>query len=88
MGAWLELIAFTPLQWGLIVFSFVTCAVVSERALARAKRDSISQMLEAQRDAGLCNRCLMREKKRLEKMGFAAVETERLMRQKSGFTRV
>lgn len=85
MSEWLD---FTAVQWGCIVFSFVTCAIVTERTLLRAKRESVEVILGFFRDDGLCDRCLAREKKRLEMAGYASVETERLMREKSGFTSV
>lgn len=83
MVEWLD---FTPIQWGCIVFSFVVCGVATERTLARLKRESIQAILGYLHDEGLCSRCLEREKKRLEKLGYATVETERLMREKSVLT--
>lgn len=85
MWEWLN---FTPIQWGCIVFSFIVCAVVTERTLVRSKRESIAVIMGLFADAGLCDRCLIREKKRLERLDYATVETERIMREKSVSVRI
>lgn len=68
------LLGLSYLQFSILFVVFISCVITTERAFYITKRENIKRIVFLLSEQNMCNVCLVREEKRLKKLGAIDVE--------------